>query len=289
MVPAKRYGRCATQAICRRQASGSTVARSRPPARTRPAAGAAKPRRTFSKVDLPAPEGPTSATVSPGLTSNDVSASEGWERPGWRTTSPSTDSAVLSGTGSSPVVRGGVSSTAKISSAAARPSAAAWYCAPTCRNGRYASGARISTSRPVYRSRSPCTSRIPMPTATSATESVASSSSAKEDRKAIRRVRSVARRYSPVMARMDAACALARPKTFSVGSPATTSRKWPDSRDSSRHWRSMRFCVAQPMRIMNSGISGSVTTMIAAEIQSPATIRASTATGTTTARPSCGR
>ncbi len=64
-----------------------------------------------------------------------------------------------------------------------------------------------------------------MVTATSATESVASSSSAKEDRKAMRSVRMVACRYSPVMRLMDSACALARPNTFRVGSPATTSRK----------------------------------------------------------------
>ena len=38
-----------------------------------------------------------------------------------------------------------------------------------------------------------------MPTATSATESVASSSRAKDERKAIRSVRSVARRYSAVI------------------------------------------------------------------------------------------
>lgn len=53
--------------------------------------------------------------------------------------------------------------------------------------------------------------------------------------KAIRSVRMVACRYSPVMRRIDSACALARPKTFSVGSPATTSRKCPDNRDSNRH------------------------------------------------------
>lgn len=37
---------------------------------------------------------------------------------------------------------------------------------------------------------------------------------------------------------------------------------------------------------MKSGMSGSVTTMIAADTQSSVTIRASTATGTTTASPS---
>lgn len=78
---------------------------------------------------------------------------------------------------------------------------------------------------PRYRSMSPWTSRIPIVTATSATEIVASSSSAKEDRKAICRVRMVAWRYSPVIRRIDSAWALALPKTLSVGSPATTSRK----------------------------------------------------------------
>ncbi|EDX24682.1 hypothetical protein SSAG_04553 [Streptomyces sp. Mg1] len=88
---------------------------------------------------------------------------------------------------------------------------------------------------------------------------------------------------------MDSACALARPNTFSVGSPATTSRKWPDSRDSSRHWRSIRDWVAMPIKAMKSGISGSVTTMMAADTQSSVTIRASTAAGTTTASPNWGR
>ncbi len=128
-----------------------------------------------------------------------------------------------------------------------------------------------------------------MVTATSATESVASSSSANDDRKAIRRVRMVACRYSPVMRLIDSACALARPKTFSVGSPATTSRKCPDSRDSSRHWRSIRDCVAQPISTMKIGMRGRVPTMMAAETQSSVTMRASTATGTTTASPSWGR
>ncbi len=44
-----------------------------------------------------------------------------------------------------------------------------------------------------------------------------------------------------------------------------------------------------PMRIMNTGIRGSVTTMMAADTQSSVTMRASTATGTTTASPSWGR
>ncbi len=130
---------------------------------------------------------------------------------------------------------------------------------------------------------------MPMVTATRATESVARSSRAKEERKAIRSVRMVACRYSEVIARIDSAWALARPKTLRVGRPATTSRKWPESRESSFHCRSIRAWVYQPMRIMKSGMSGSVTTMMAAETQSSVTIRARTATGTTTARPNWGR
>ncbi len=105
----------------------------------------------------------------------------------------------------------------------------------------------------------------------------------------MRRVRMVALRYSPVMRRIDSACALARPNTFKVGRPATTSRKCPDNRDSSCHCRSIRDCVAQPISIMKIGMSGSVPTMIAAETQSSVTIRASTAAGTITASPNCGR
>ncbi len=173
---------------------------------------------------MPAPLGPTSATVSPGSTVKDTADTASADRPGYRTVTPSKASAPV-GTAPEPDAGTGVSRTSKISSAAASPSAAAWYCAPTCRNGRYASGARIRMTRPMYRSISPCTSRMPIVTATRATEIVASSSSAKEEMKAIRSVRMVARRYSPVIRRIDSACALARPKTFSVGSPATTSRK----------------------------------------------------------------
>lgn len=47
--------------------------------------------------------------------------------------------------------------------------------------------------------------------------------------------------------------------------------------------------MAQPISTMKTGISGSVPAMIAADTQSSVTIRASTATGTTTASPNCGR
>ncbi len=234
IVPANRCGRCGTHAIRARHCSRSASARSTPPARTRPSLGRTKPRSTFSSVDLPAPLGPTSATVSPGSTVNDTSDTASPDRSAKRTVTPSKDRGPVD-TGAEPACGTGVSSTEKISSAAASPSAAAWYWAPTWRSGRYASGASTRMTRPMYRSMSPWTSLMPIVTATRATESVASSSSAKEEMNAIRRVRMVACRYSPVMRRIESACALARPNTFRVGRPATTSRKCPDSRDSSCH------------------------------------------------------
>ena len=55
---AKRCGRWGTQAIVRRQASGSRSARSTPPSVTVPASGEPRPRSTASRVDFPQPLGP---------------------------------------------------------------------------------------------------------------------------------------------------------------------------------------------------------------------------------------
>ena len=88
---------------------------------------------------------------------------------------------------------------------------------------------------------------------------------------------------------MDCTCALARPKTFRVGSPATTSRKWCPSRLSVSHCRRVRASVALPTSTMNTGIRGRVSTIVTVATQSSVTMRASTATGTTTASTSCGR
>ncbi|RPK47565.1 hypothetical protein EES39_11870 [Streptomyces sp. ADI92-24] len=136
IVPAKRCGRCGTQAIRSRQRSGERSARSVPPTRTRPSSGAAKPSTTFSRVDLPTPLGPTRATVSPSSTTSEAPAREGSVRPACRTVTPSISSRSDVGTSCVPPARGSVSRTEKISSAAERPSAAAWYCAPTCLSGR---------------------------------------------------------------------------------------------------------------------------------------------------------
>ena len=109
-----------------------------------------------------------------------------------RRTRPSTPSAAMPQAGT-PVRAAGAPAAARRSPrtrapAAATPSSLAWNSAPSWRSGRYASGARISTNSPTSQVSSPTASRRPTPTATSATESVASSSSASADRNAIRSV-----------------------------------------------------------------------------------------------------
>ena len=101
--------------------------------------------------------------------------------------------------------------TANAFAAAVTPSSLAWNSAPRRRSGRYASGARISANRPTSSVMSPTASRRPMPTATSATESVASSSSTSADRKATRSVAMVVVRYASVTPRRIATCDPARP------------------------------------------------------------------------------
>ena len=56
-----------------------------------------------------------------------------------------------------------------------------------------------------------------------------------------------------------------------VASPPTTSRKWPDSRCNVRSWRSGRLRTRLPISTMKTGINGTVTASITAEIQSVAT------------------
>ncbi|BFO22934.1 hypothetical protein SHKM778_93220 [Streptomyces sp. KM77-8] len=52
------------------------------PIRTRPPVGRTNPSSAFSRVDLPEPLGPTSATVSPGATVKDTSRTASADRPG---------------------------------------------------------------------------------------------------------------------------------------------------------------------------------------------------------------
>ena len=85
------------------------------------------------------------------------------------------------------------------------------------------------------------------------------------------------------------ACGFARPNTFSVGRPATTSRKCPPRRCRLRTCASIRSRVLAPTSAMNSGISGTVTITIAAETQSRAIRNATTTNGAITASTTCGR
>ena len=85
------------------------------------------------------------------------------------------------------------------------------------------------------------------------------------------------------------ACGLARPNTFSVGRPATTSRKCPAEPLQAAHLRVHPLARAAPTSAMNSGISGTVTITIAAETQSRASRNATTTTGAITASTTCGR
>ena len=87
---------------------------------------------------------------------------------------------------------------------------------------------------------------------------------------------------------MAVAWAWARPKTFRVGSPATTSRKCRAMSWRVPTWAEVRSRVVEPTRAMKSGINGTVKPMISAEIQSRETTTTRITTGTTTASTSCG-
>ena len=120
-------------------------------------------------------------------------------------------------------------------------------------------------------------------TATSAIPSVAASSSTAPDRNAIRSVAIVVRRYSSLTARICAACASPRLKARSVGRPRTTSRKCPARSVRACHRSRARRSVYRPTSHMNTGTSGSVSSISPAETRSIVATKTSTATGTTTA------
>ena len=183
----------------------------------------------------------------------------------------------------------GVSRIWKTLSAAAVPSALAWYWAATARSGRYASGVSRSTSSAAWYGMCPYSSRSPVSTATKAVARAADSSRTSADRNAMRSVAMVADRCSLVTVAITCSWNLARPNALRVGRPCTTSRKCPPSWASSRHWRRVAALVCRPTRAANSGISGSVTAITRPEIQSVAVTVATTAAGTSTDSTSCGR
>lgn len=136
------------------------------------------------------------------------------------------------------------------------------------RSGQYTSGASNSTVNPVVRVISPNTRRSPIPTAISATPRVASNSSTRADRKAIRSVAMAERRCAAASSAMRCSGPAPRPNARRVGIPAI--------RSSSRACRVViaaraaaeRSRVASPISTMKTGISGSVIATIAVDFRS---------------------
>ena len=114
----------------------------------------------------------------------------------------------------------------------------------------------------------PVARRIPTVTATSATEMVASSSSAAELMNARRRVFIVASRCRLLTVAIESTWALARPYDARVGRPRITSRKWPDNADSERHRRWVDSWVVRPISAAKMGSSGTENATIRALGQS---------------------
>ena len=107
-----------------------------------------------------------------------------------------------------------------------------------------------------------------MLTAISATERVASHSSTVPDRNATRSADMVVRRWSSPSSRTFSAGPCSRPSARNVGRPAIRSSSWAESVVMVCSVRSALPLVSSPMRIMNAGMSGSVTTTMIAEVRS---------------------
>ena len=147
----------------------------------------------------------------------------------------------------------------------------------------------MRTNREVRRSNRASTTRMPIETATSATDRVLISSSTKDDRKARRRVRIVSVRWARSVMRRPSSWARARPKTCRVGRPATRSAKWFDRRACWAKRRSTCRWVAMPMSAMKTGMSGIVAAIMSAERRSWVRMATPVTSGTLTAIMSCGR
>ena len=173
----------------------------------RPRSGSTRPRSACTAVDFPEPLGPVSTVTAPG---SRVPVSPRGARPCRGPRRRRRRIRSRPGRVDHDRTVGGVdrddrsSMTAKALLAAAIPSSAAWNWVPTIRSGRYTSGARISATIPASSSMPPYTSRSPMLTATSATHSVASSSSTIDDRNATRSADIVVRRWASPSSRTRA-------------------------------------------------------------------------------------
>ena len=139
------------------------------------------------------------------------------------------------------------------------PSAAEWNSAPTLRSGQYASGARSSTTSAVERPSEPCCSRRPDDDGDQGHRD--GRDELERDRRGERDPERLHRRVAVAVGDPSGSSATAPPpggrRPASAG-PFITSRKWPDSADSTRHCRSDFSLVAMPMSAAKIGISGRV-------------------------------
>ncbi|CPU67098.1 Uncharacterised protein [Mycobacteroides abscessus] len=77
-VPTNTWCSCVTSATSRRRSSSGRSTSRTPPERTEPAVGGWMPASMRPRVDLPAPDGPTTASRSPGSRSSETPCSTGW-------------------------------------------------------------------------------------------------------------------------------------------------------------------------------------------------------------------
>ena len=296
MLPGTSTGDCPSHAVWSSHERASISARAvlRPAASTtstRPPSAVRSRRTTSASVDLPHPLGPITAVTVPGRSVRVAPSGAAPCRPSWRTTRLRTSMVAerRSGAGRVPAGGSGRPRTPKDWSMAASPSVLAWNWVPTCRNGRYTSGARMSTTRAVRKSSDPESRRSPTLTATSAIDSVVSNSSTIDDKNAVRNVAFVALRCASPSARTRAAGPCSRPNATKVGRPASRSSTCAPRRciDASR--RAALCCVIHPTRAMNTGTSGKVTAMMIADSRSCTATTRSSAGVTTEVRRSCGR
>ncbi|CAM3995217.1 hypothetical protein KIPE111705_35315 [Kibdelosporangium persicum] len=128
-----------------------------------------------------------------------------------------------------------------------------------------------------------------MITATTATDNVAISSSARADAKAVRRVARVARRCCADTRRTASAWVSARRNAVSTGKARIISSRCADSRAVASADSATLSAVYLPIRIANNGTSGTVNAITTAAGQSMNRIAAPTDTGTTAAFTSAGK
>ncbi len=99
--PRKTWCSCVTSTTCRRSRSGSSDATGTPPTVTLPAAGASTPASSRLSVVLPAPDGPTTASRSPGVTVRSTPRSTS-PPPSYAYRTPVTSIRSSAGSGASP-------------------------------------------------------------------------------------------------------------------------------------------------------------------------------------------